>query len=344
MKDDDDILSEPTQKTVARTLKAGTWVGLSIAFVVVLTNILFTVAPSPALCSGCHEMRDEYKSWRRSTHQDVPCHRCHQKPGALGQGAQRLRLLSMVFAKVTGVYQRPIMARVPNNICLSCHMKEIQRTVEKVGQVRMSHKEPLEAGWSCGMCHNSVVHKQAVPVKNIASMDKCITCHVEEGASTNCLYCHVETPKLASSSGAPLRIAHGKNWERTHPLLGSEMCPVCHSRSYCSRCHGVKEMPHPEEWLATHGPIAVTDMKKCYQCHHEAFCVQCHQAQMPHPEDWLQIHSSDKGAEEEIPCLQCHMRRGCTECHDQHIHPLSLEKFRNITDRNQKGPWPGLSN
>lgn len=287
-------------------------------------------------------MRDEYTTWQVSAHKNIPCARCHQYPGFLGQGIQRLRLLSMVSAKITGFYREPISVRVPDSICLSCHVKEAKQTVTVKG-IRINHRDIIKSGWTCGACHNSVVHGDAVPIKSIGSMDKCLPCHNEKLGYTECEFCHRETPKRRGRGPAtPWRIAHGPNWRRTHAALDIRLCQTCHTELYCSRCHKLSDVPHSENWLAIHGPKAAADKGKCYQCHKKELCAGCHVLPMPHPADWLPKHFGVVKARGEKLCLNCHMRRSCGECHEKHVHPLTIEKWNNIRKRGGKSSWPGL--
>jgi nitrate/TMAO reductase-like tetraheme cytochrome c subunit len=322
-------------------LKPATWGLLLVFSAVTLASLLFAAAPSPSFCSSCHEMRSEHAAWRQSTHKEIPCNRCHQDPGFLGQARQRTRILGMVFAKTTGVYQKPISGRIPNNVCLSCHSDIVNKTVT-ANSFRMSHKETIKNGWNCGMCHNAVVHKGPNQLANTGSMEKCLKCHTDEGATTDCRDCHTEQPDRAKLKQSPWLIAHGQNWRRTHSVLDRTICPVCHSELFCSRCHRLQDLPHPDGWMNIHGPLAVKTREKCYQCHWKSFCENCHKVEMPHPADWLPTHPGVAKTTEDKRCLRCHMQRGCNECHQRHVHPLSIEKFDKIQDMNGKGPWPGL--
>ena len=38
-------------------------------------------AARPSFCKNCHNMQPYYDSWTTSTHQDVPCIKCHYAPG-----------------------------------------------------------------------------------------------------------------------------------------------------------------------------------------------------------------------------------------------------------------------
>ncbi|TET52949.1 MAG: hypothetical protein E3J54_05350 [Actinobacteria bacterium] len=321
-----------------------TWSILLVIILMTFTSLLFTTAPSPSLCRLCHEMQDEYYTWKQSSHRNIPCARCHQKPGLLGQGVQRLRLLGMIFAKTTGSYQNPISARVPNSICTSCHAKVIQQTIT-VNDIRVSHTEIVQGGFNCGNCHNSVVHKDAVPFRNISSMDKCIDCHHRQYVSTECSFCHKQVPDSKQGTATPWQIAHGKNWRKTHALLDMNTCSACHTEKDCLKCHKIN-MPHPEDWIPTHGRDAKANKKQCNQCHLKEFCKGCHAVEMPHPDDWLSKHShpyssaveKDKG---EKLCLKCHMKRGCYQCHKTHNHPVDKEKFKNFKGLDK---WPNFLN
>jgi hypothetical protein len=308
-------------------LKVYLWFLLAGAlFVAVLANVVIAASPSSRFCGLCHG--PAYQDWQASAHQDIGCNRCHQQPGALGQGIQRLRVFSMIGSMVVGSKESP--GNVSRDVCLSCH-RAITETVVSKNNLIMSHKEVMETPWNCGSCHRQAVHKAGVR-PDLGTMDRCLACHNEQGADTECEVCHVTDARLRNvSANTPWRVAHGPDWRSNHGLLDLNLCQNCHTSKYCSRCHEIEDLPHSSGWLDTHGKTAKDEKQRaaCYVCHDkEKVCAACHVQPMPHPDNWLGQHLEVAKAEGTKTCDRCHMARGCDDCHAKHVHGVSVGKLR----------------
>jgi hypothetical protein len=91
----------------------------------------------------------------------------------------------------------------------------------------------------------------------------------------------------------------------------------CHEKSFCLTCHPV-EMPHPKEWMTTHGlDVVAKGSTVCTNCHEPNECASCHGMPMPHPADWGTAHPA---AAKEKPgeCTMCHVKEDCDVCHQIH--------------------------
>ncbi len=301
---------------------------IAVCFAAIVVFGVWALTPSPTFCGTCHSR--EIKAWKASNHKSVPCNLCHTNAGALGSFAQRVKVLQMTNAYLTGLYDRPISAQVSNKSCDLCHSELERKTVTRNG-IRVSHKEIVEAGYDCTECHNQVSHGKSVPTRKTTNMDKCALCHNYTKASAECEICHVQTVKRERAAYlSPWRITHGKNWRQTHGMGNLATCRICHSERYCMRCHDI-ELPHPDGWENAHGWVAVSRPDNCGTCHRKALCNSCHSMEMPHPGDFLQKHSAIVKKEGQEACAKCHMLVGCDECHRKHIHPGLPQSFlRNL--------------
>jgi hypothetical protein len=311
-------------------------------FVIFLANMVVASSPAPRFCGLCHQA--EYSDWRASGHQEIGCNQCHQGPGVLGQGAQRLRVFSMIASAAVG--STDSSADVSSGVCLGCHESVAREKVTKNNLI-MSHKEVIAARWNCGSCHREAVHKGGDRRPNRGTMDRCLTCHNEMGADTECETCHVADARLRKvSDNTPWRVAHGPDWRSNHGLLDLNLCQNCHTAQYCVRCHDIEDLPHSSGWLDTHGKTAKDERKReaCYVCHDKKACSSCHGLPMPHPSDWLPNHLDVVKNQGKKGCLNCHMERGCDDCHSNHLHPgVDPRKLQeNFFDQGRK--WSGFGN
>lgn len=265
---------------------------------------------NPSFCALCHS--GEHTTWRYSSHEKFSCARCHQEPGLAGLAAEKTSLWHMAWVEAT---DRPaaVRADVPNARCKKCHVVLKKSVVS--GGIRMSHAQPEAGGYWCTDCHNAVPHRDAVPVKNAPTMDKCIKCHNDRQASAACLTCH-------SDDVGEKRTTSIANYPKVQ-LPRTVACKGCHDLEGegCTSCHGV-EMPHPQEWMSelTHAKAAAFDKKEvCFKCHDRTmfFCNQCHKFPGHSPE-WKQIHS-EGGFASEPTCMSCHTKEMspvfCALCH-----------------------------
>jgi nitrate/TMAO reductase-like tetraheme cytochrome c subunit len=99
-------------------------------------------------------------------------------------------------------------------------------------------------------------------------------------------------------------------------------CYTCHSRQFCTDCHGV-EMPHPAEFATNHGEAGLANPQACANCHARneteaaggAFCDACHHPQSSPDGSWLDQHYVPVRANGAAQCFQCHNPAFCAACH-----------------------------
>lgn len=289
---------------------------------IIYFNLVGALGTMPGYCGLCHG--PSYTAWKASAHGETKCSTCHGGTSAFGFVSGRLSLARMIPAQLTAYYKRPVTTTVSNDKCLGCHSHIVAKTIEN-GLLKVSHKEIISAGYECTHCHSTVVHGKAAIRKNVAEMEKCLSCHNGTAASGACDKCHIKADVVGRTEriNGTWQITHGANWRKTHGMGNLSTCQTCHSKLYCSRCHNT-ELPHSTGWLATHGKElkgSPEAQKSCMQCHRGALCQNCHSMPMPHPNTFLVEHSKivkEKGNES---CYGCHLKEACTKCHTYHTHP-----------------------
>jgi nitrate/TMAO reductase-like tetraheme cytochrome c subunit len=100
-------------------------------------------------------------------------------------------------------------------------------------------------------------------------------------------------------------------------------CEMCHDKTtFCTACHGV-EMPHPKDFLKTHGPLGSSKPAVCANCHatskenaqNLAFCNNCHHKGWNPAVSWLSQHWQIVRTQGANACFQCHDPTFCSNCH-----------------------------
>jgi len=302
---------------------------LALAFVVYI-NVVSALGALSGFCGLCHA--SEHRGLSDSGHTGINCNVCHGGSSVFGVLSGRAKLARMIPSQLTGLYRRPVSTTVFNNTCLSCH-DHINKQVIETEDIRVSHKEIIEAKYSCGDCHSTVAHGKAAVRQNFAELGKCLTCHNNAGTSGSCDICHIKNgtvEPMARIEGS-WQISHGENWRKTHGMGNLNTCQACHSKLYCSRCHGI-ELPHSQAWLTTHGAEIKRSKlveSSCNQCHVGALCKNCHGMDVPHPKSFLPDHSKIVKRDGDKACYNCHLKEACTTCHEYHVHQgIPQEKLK----------------
>jgi hypothetical protein len=299
------------EKELRRSVRKSYVIGLVLGVVAIGSlGLVMEYASRPGFCAGCHEMLPAYKASLTTTHKSADCLSCHQEPGISGVFIEKLQLLEMVFAK-TKVVGDVTSAQITNEACLRCH-KGISNSVEQIGGIRIKHKEPLEAGYSCTDCHfaKKMFHVDKSKLDKFG-MSRCVSCHNEKKASAACTVCHAlgngVTPSIVRSNYPTVHIPDPIN------------CKACHTASTCTSCHSIR-VPHPADWKSGgHALQAFVGKKLCWECHDQVSCKKCHPSVFPHGEDWVKEHGPALKAKAE-PCSNCHKVDFCLMCHTDVIN------------------------
>jgi len=281
----------------------------------------------PSFCQLCHE-RNEYLTWKKSSHHRIECVKCHQGRGAIGSFAQKIKVAQMLLSHASGNYDKPIKAHVRNHTCKKCHAQRIKKTLVK-WEIRISHKELLNSGARCVDCHNTVAHGKRTTNPAYPNMDTCARCHNGEEADAECELCHLsDSPfreaKPPTERIGPWAITHGKAWSKTHGMGNLLTCQICHEADDCVRCHQI-ELPHGDDFPGIHGRLSMENPDACDRCHNRSLCESCHRIEMPHPETFIKAHSKQIKKLGKSICDSCHIQSDCDECHVRHTHPGNVD-------------------
>lgn len=110
----------------------------------------------PKACVNCHIMRDQYDSWRKSSHHHVAtCNSCHTPQNIYMKYFNKAENGFWHALKfTTGTFNDPIRIRKHNfdiamKSCFKCHSGLMESTL---------HSEALSEGKSCVNCHKAIGH------------------------------------------------------------------------------------------------------------------------------------------------------------------------------------------
>jgi predicted CXXCH cytochrome family protein len=256
---------------------------LTIALGVIVIGGALTVAfyaydfteNNPQFCRSCHLMDTAFEAWKKSVHNGINCHDCHEATIV----EKNKMLLKTLFKNPKKVTERYGHFLVSSEICESCHLtSDVTISINRsYGHARHVFMEQLE----CTQCHGTKLHR-FVPEERF-----CINCHMEkrvhgvgmEGMS--CLGCHTYGSQQADlkpsrerclSCHAKIAQSQGINGTEFWPMEGpmSFRCMVCHkphskdvkpSSGDCIGCH------NSIEELGKHGLHLEVAGGECTVCH-----------------------------------------------------------------------------
>jgi nitrate/TMAO reductase-like tetraheme cytochrome c subunit len=323
-------------------------IGIIAAAVLVALGTASYYTSTPSFCANCHVVKKEYKSWTKSSHQEVGCLSCHQEPGVSGYLVQKAGYVREALLFASGNYTEPTKSQVSNKTCNRCHGKIAQGTVVRYG-IKVRHQDFLEKGYKCAACHNTVAHGDNVPVQKFPTMDKCVICHDGREASAECNLCHAQT------------VTETRELRRELVKVAAEIpwhCRGCHApqvEKKCMDCHGL-EMPHSPEFLrGKHARSAFTQRSVCLKCHvkEEAFCNKCHVYPSPHGSiaEWTSQHGPAAKKisivqvfledSQFVDCYLCHTRPNmCDACHvgQREVRTGEIRKQQDARQLWKSGP------
>jgi len=153
------------------------FLGLLI-FVIAMTGVFLyvnnAVFPSPQNCKVCHYMAPFYKKWETSTHNKVPCLKCHEYTLTAALAGQ--------FRFLAGGYNPRPLTNIPDKNCLQsgCHDKRLveSKVIFTKRGINFDHKPhftEMKRGIKlhCRSCHSDIVQGEHVKV----STNVCFLCH-----------------------------------------------------------------------------------------------------------------------------------------------------------------------
>jgi nitrate/TMAO reductase-like tetraheme cytochrome c subunit len=257
-----------------------------------------------AVCLTCHAESEHALTQAESDpHASMACVRCHDGGSAAAllttSAPERVvHIVSALLADVpSGTY-----GYVGSGSCSACHESDIAgTTVNETKAVKMSHREPIEAGATCLDCHRM---SDGVVGTTTTKMQPCLRCHDNVAVSAECTYCHTGDIALAVAGRSEPTTATAQ------ALVTDIDCGGCHSQETCDACHGIR-LPHTSEFMAyAHAREGVEDLwfndgRTCGKCHYSGKreCTMCHRgAFLSHGTGFSPRHSIGSG-------------EGCDSCH-----------------------------
>ncbi|MBI4824134.1 MAG: hypothetical protein HY805_07910 [Nitrospirae bacterium] len=247
----------------------------AIAFVLIVLSAYFfvkkVVFPIPKNCTVCHFITPFYKKWETSTHNKVPCLKCHDY-NVLNAVSGQIRFLAGTY------HPRPI-TRVPDKNCLQsgCHERRLIEAHELFTKrgIDFDHKPHFTESrrginLHCRSCHSDIVQGEHVR----ASMNPCFLCHFK-GAPVGEAF-----PGCPSCHSAPKKdiIVKGKVFSHEKLLKMGYKCKQCH--------------------VAVTRGDGVVPKERCFFCHVERIEMY---------EDVEFVHQNHV-TKKQIDCLLCHPR------------------------------------
>ena len=293
--------SEQFQR-LSKPLKIGVQMGVLAVILAAVGGIGFIeYSAQPGFCTNCHIMQPYYDSWATSTHNDVPCIKCHYAPGVKAEAMGKFQAANQVVRYVTGAYGTKPWAEIEDAACLrsGCHsLRKVEGVVNYRG-VRFDHTQhlgELRRGKQlrCTSCHSQIVQGEHLAV----TPSTCNLCHFKapdpQEVATGCVDCHTSPPRVVSPAG--FVVDHEQYVE---DLVS---CVSCHEEV----TRGTGEADQERCWTCHNRPDRIEEFENTTLVHrvhiaeHNVECAQCH-TEIVH-----QLFSLKETAE--LDCAACHRR------------------------------------
>ncbi|MBI5639409.1 MAG: hypothetical protein HZA17_03190 [Nitrospirae bacterium] len=224
---------------------------------------------NPAICKYCHFITPFYNKWERSTHNMVPCLKCHEY-GPLKAFSGQLRFIA-------GTYNPRPLTNVPDTKCLQsgCHDRRLIESKEILTKwnIVFDHK-PHFTGHRrgitlhCRSCHSDIVQGEHMKV----SINVCFLCHLNKQDKADegkrCTVCHSEPKRVIRYRGVPF--THLKALEK------GLTCVSCHflvttgdgsvPKEKCFFCH-VDRTEKYNDAVFVHEQHVTKKQIDCFFCH-----------------------------------------------------------------------------
>ena len=228
--------------------------------------------------------------------------------------------------------------------CTICHNRtahvedfELKLTDPKSKQPNKKHENFMEMK-ACFRCHTQEANQKDTPG------GQCFLCHTPEfelipashkkpgffpkGHGTMALaeekrapWMNATTTPEAAKAAAEQTPEERYAGENLPTMEKTNLCSSCHSKSFCTDCHGVP-MPHPKDFQKTHGTFGKANPDVCSKCHGQGvdFCNACHHGtSLDYKYDpkvpWKQQHPLAVAKTGSATCLKCHNPTYCAVCH-----------------------------
>jgi len=216
---------------------------LSVLLVLSIITYFFAkevMIAKPAICKVCHFITPFYNKWERSTHNMVPCLKCHEY-GPLNAFSGQLRFIA-------GTYNPRPLTNVPDAKCLQsgCHDRRLIESKVNISRwnIVFDHRPHFTGqvrgiNLHCRSCHSDIVQGEHMKV----SMNVCFLCHLNMKEAVDqkgrCTVCHSELKRTVRYGGMLFNhlkaVGNGYSCERCHVSVKigdggvpKEKCFFCH--------------------------------------------------------------------------------------------------------------------
>jgi nitrate/TMAO reductase-like tetraheme cytochrome c subunit len=263
----------------SRPIKILVQIGILAIILVAVGSIAFIeYSAQPSFCKRCHIMEPYYESWATSSHNEVPCIKCHYAPGIKAEAMGKLQAANQVVKYVTGAYGMKPWAEIEDAACLrsGCHVEARLESEVLYKGIRFNHAQhlgELRRGKQlrCTSCHSQIVQGEHVRVTEAP----CYLCHFKgrerDEPVAGCVGCHAMPPDVVSPAG----------FELDHEQYVRDLVP-------CLSCHE----------QVTEGS-GLADEQRCFNCHNEPERLELFDnTTLVH-----RVHIADRN----IECTQCHV-------------------------------------
>jgi hypothetical protein len=224
---------------------------------------------NPTHCTTCHAMVPFYKNWQTSTHNMVPCLKCHQYSAE--------RAMAEQFMFVTGMAKRRPPSNIPDKNCLQkgCHDERLvasKVTFTKRG-ITFDHRPHFtetmrEIELHCRSCHSNIVQGDHTRTSKYV----CFLCHFKgvphDQAATGCPSCH-------SAPKKPIMV-RGRSFSHDAVLKAGYKYYTCHietssgdgitPKDKCAFCHADRKEQYSDVRLI-HEKHVTQKQINCLKCH-----------------------------------------------------------------------------
>ncbi len=182
--------------------------------------------------------------------------------------------------------------------CFVCHTNAEAETPPKPKhEIKNNHKIHSKNNIECKVCHTTFNEHTYFTRKEIPKMTICIDCHKKERINNDCEYCHTDIT---------ITMSHERESKDWHGQLFNQFpssCDLCHTNSYCSKCHQglVSQDVHPSNYLHTHKFDVFSSRSNCLTCHSSSYsCDECHKKSWGKTIDHKNILNTNTS------CKSCH--------------------------------------
>ncbi|MCL2324492.1 MAG: cytochrome c family protein, partial [Actinomycetia bacterium] len=214
------------------------------------------------------------------------------------------------------------------------------------GKLNQGHANFMTMNGCC-RCHRLADDGQTQPSPFKSASGKCETCHTpnfdlkpKNHHSPNFMANHGKLAKEQVDAVNEAKAELAKEPERkvnTDPYAQAvkdvpsfrtiNECYTCHSKKFCSDCHGGVEMPHPAGFKANHAKEAKAYPASCARCHNAGAeatgsCSACHHTdpnvtgyKFTTAAAWVKDHGAVSRNTGVSSCFNCHGPTDCAKCH-----------------------------